>query len=55
MKRRELTPKQLSAVACPTCGAAVGERCELNSGAPRFAPHVDRKFAALEAIERKSG
>jgi hypothetical protein len=54
MRKRDLTPKQLSAVPCPTCGAAVGEHCELNSGAPRSEPHVDRKFAAIEAVERKS-
>ena len=55
MKRKDLTPKQLFAVSCPTCGAAVGEECQLHSGAPRSAPHVDRKFVALEAAERKSG
>jgi hypothetical protein len=27
---------------CPTCGAAPQEKCELNTGAPRFAPHVER-------------
>ena len=54
MKKGELTAKQIGSVSCPTCGAAVGEGCELNSGAPRSEPHVDRKFAALEAIEKKS-
>jgi hypothetical protein len=53
MKRRELTPKQLSSVTCPPCGAGVGEGCVLHSGAPRSQPHVDRTFAAREAIERK--
>jgi len=51
MKKRELTPKQLTSVPCPTCGAAAGERCVLNSGAPRAEPHVDRKFAAAKVIE----
>jgi hypothetical protein len=51
MKRKELTPDQVSSVPCPTCGVAVGEGCVLHSGAPRSEPHVDRKFAAAEAIE----
>jgi hypothetical protein len=54
MKRKDLTPQQLSAVACPTCGVAVGELCQLHSGAPRSEPHLDRKLAAIEAVERKS-
>jgi len=53
MKKKELTPKQLSSVHCPTCGVAGGERCVLHSGAPRSEPHLDRKFAAAAAIERK--
>jgi hypothetical protein len=53
MKRRELTPEQATAVACPTCGAAVGERCELHSGGLRSKPHKDREFAAIDAIESK--
>jgi hypothetical protein len=51
MKRKELKPEQVSSVPCPTCGVAVGEGCVLHSGAPRSEPHVDRKFAAAEAIE----
>jgi hypothetical protein len=53
MKKKELTPKQLSSVPCPTCGVAAGKRCVLLSGAPRSKPHVDRTFAASEALERK--
>ncbi len=53
MKKKELTPKQLSSVPCPTCGVAAGERCVLHSGAPRSEPHVDRKFSAVEATERQ--
>jgi hypothetical protein len=53
MKKKELTPKQLSSVPCPTCGVAAGKRCVLLSGAPRSKPHADRKFAATEAIERE--
>jgi len=53
MKIHELTPKQLSSVACPTCGVQVGERCVLHSGAPRSEPHVDRKLAAADSLEKK--
>jgi hypothetical protein len=53
VKKKELTPEQLSSVPCPTCGVSAGERCVLHSGAPRSEPHVERKFAAAEAIERK--
>jgi hypothetical protein len=53
MKRKELTSEQISVVPCPTCGAAAGECCVLHSGGPRSGPHVDRKFSAAEAIERK--
>ena len=53
VKKKELTRKQLSSVPCPTCGAAAGERCELHSGGPRSEAHVDRKFAAIQAIESK--
>jgi hypothetical protein len=49
MKSRELTAKKLSSVPCPTCGAAAGNNCVLDSGAPRTAPHVDRKFCAMDA------
>ncbi len=48
---RDLSPKQLSAVPCPTCGVRPGERCILHSGAPRTESHVDRKLCAAEAIE----
>ena len=33
-------------VHCPTCGAAPGEQCELNSGFPRTTPHHDRGLNA---------
>lgn len=52
MKIHELTPKQLSSVACPTCGAGVGERCVLHSGGLRSEPHVDRKLAAAECFDK---
>jgi hypothetical protein len=55
MKRKDLTPAQISSACCPTCGAAVGERCELRSGARRSEPHLNRKFAAIEAVEGTAG
>jgi hypothetical protein len=53
MRKSELTPKQVSSVACPTCGVAAGRRCVMASGIPRTRPHVDRKFATIEVIETK--
>jgi hypothetical protein len=53
VKSKELTPKQILSVACNTCGAAIGEVCELHTGAPRTEPHRDRKFSAAEAVETK--
>ena len=53
MSARELRPKQILSVRCPTCGAATGEVCELNSGAPRTEPHRDRKLSAADAVEMK--
>ncbi len=50
MRGQALTPKQLSSVPCPTCGVAAGMRCERYTGVPRKVPHVDRKFAAVEAV-----
>jgi hypothetical protein len=54
VKTKELTPKQILSVPCSTCGAAVGEVCELHTGAPRTEPHRDRKLAAAETIETKA-
>ena len=55
MKKGALTPKQIASVPCPTCGVSARKRCLLNSGLPRFDSHVDRKFAATDSIEKKSG
>ena len=55
VKKSELTPRQSSSVRCPTCGVPAGNHCVLHSGAPRSRPHVDRKFAAIDAIEKKTG
>ena len=54
VKTKELTPKQLLSVPCITCGAGVGEACELHTGAPRTEPHRDRKLSAAEAVETKA-
>lgn len=55
VKKSDLTPEQVSSVPCPSCGAVAGEPCVLLSGAPRSEPHVERKYSAIEAAERKSG
>ena len=55
VKTKELTPKQILSVPCTTCGAAIGEACELHTGAPRTEPHRDRKLSAAEAVETKAG
>jgi len=48
---KDLKPKQLFSVSCPTCGADVGQPCELISGAQRNEPHADRKYEAAEVVE----
>jgi hypothetical protein len=56
MKTTELTPKQILSVPCTTCGAAIGEGCELHTGHLRTEPHRDRKLFAADAVETtKSG
>lgn len=54
VKSKELTPKQILSVPCNACGAAVGEVCELHTGAPRTEPHRDRKLSAAEAVEART-
>jgi hypothetical protein len=54
VKTKDLTPTQVFSVPCATCGAAIGEPCELNTGALRTEPHRDRKLSAAEAAEMKS-
>ena len=54
MKKSELTLKQVSAIPCPTCGVAIGMPCVLHSGGKRLEPHVDRKLAAIQALEGNS-
>ena len=45
---KELSPKQVLAVRCPTCGAAPGEKCELSTGLSRTNPHRDRRLEARD-------
>jgi hypothetical protein len=54
VKTKELTPKQILSVPCPTCGAALEEGCVLHTGARRTEPHRDRKLSAAEAVETKA-
>jgi hypothetical protein len=35
-------------VACPTCGAPAGERCDLDSGQVPNVPHRDRRLKAAD-------
>jgi hypothetical protein len=44
--KKELSPKQMLSIRCPTCGAAPGEKCELSTGQPRTDPHRDRRVIA---------
>ena len=53
MKKTQLVPILILAVACPTCGAAPGKPCVLHSGDLRTEAHANRKFAACEAVEMK--
>jgi hypothetical protein len=48
LMKKELNPKQVLAVRCPTCGAAPGEKCELSTGQPRMNPHRDRRLIAAD-------
>ena len=51
MKIKELKSEQLFSVPCPTCGAAVGQPCQLIGAGTRNAPHIDRKYEVAEAVE----
>jgi hypothetical protein len=48
--RAKLSPSQLEAVRCPTCGAQPQQKCELATGQPRANPHPDRRLEAADAI-----
>jgi len=44
MKTKKPALKKVEAVRCPTCGAGLGEKCELSTGQPRTEPHRDRRL-----------
>ncbi len=44
----KVTEQQALAVRCPTCGAKVGEKCELSTGQPRTESHRDRRLTAAD-------
>jgi hypothetical protein len=46
--KQELSPKDVLAIRCPTCGAKPKEKCELSTGQPRTSPHQDRRLIAKE-------
>jgi len=46
MKTKQLTLRQQSSVACPTCYVAAGKQCVLAAGGPRNEPHSNRRVAA---------
>lgn len=54
MKFSDLTTHQALRVPCTICGAAIGIVCELATGIPRSGPHLDRKIAAIEAMEKQA-
>ena len=43
-----MSPKQLQAVSCPTCGSGPKIMCKLSSGQPRKSAHRDRRLVAAE-------
>jgi len=45
---KALSPKQVLAAPCPTCGAKPREKCELNTGQPPTDPHRDRRLIAQD-------
>ena len=53
LPRKEVIPTQLSSAPVIRVVSRARGRFELSLGAPFSEPHVDRKFSALEAIEKK--
>lgn len=45
-----LAIEKIHAVACPTCRAKPGQKCELHSGHPRTEPHRDRRLVAEDLL-----
>jgi predicted RNA-binding Zn-ribbon protein involved in translation (DUF1610 family) len=50
VSKQQLRPEQALNIACPTCGAAAGKRCELSTGQKRTKPHRDRRLLAKDKI-----
>ena len=49
---KDLTPELFLSIPCPTCNVAAEKPCVLyGMDRLRSEPHVDRKLAAIEAIE----
>jgi len=46
--KKELSPKDVLSIRCPTCGAKPGEKCELSTGQPRTGPHRDRRLISKD-------
>ena len=42
--------EKIQTVACPTCGAWPGEKCEPHSRQPRTEPHRNRRLAAEDLL-----
>ena len=53
MRMNDMTPELFLSVRCPTCKVASGKRRLLLSGGLRTESHIDRKLAAIEAVETK--
>jgi len=54
MKIAKLTKKQVTSIPCPICGVPAEHRCLYQAGGLRFEPHMGRKIAVAEGIERES-
>ena len=50
MNKNKVTDQQGLTVACPTCAALSGKRCELNTGGLRNSSHLERRWAELDAV-----
>ena len=53
MRMNDMTPELFLSVLCPTCKVASGNRCLSYSGGLRTESHIDRKLAAIEAVETR--
>src|SRR2546427_481588 len=53
MRMNDMSPELFLSVRCPMCKVPSGKRCLLLSGGLRTESHIDRKLAAIEAVETK--